>query len=134
MPFYSARLLYYILVDSGTPRRRQNCDETVVVFRAENFDRAFERALELGHAAETEYRNAYGQRVRWAFVEVATLDEIGPAVDGAEVASRQHVRVTPRPVPANRGFHPERSKPQHSAPAGRLSTGPKRDRGRRGAA
>ena len=134
MPFYSARLLYYILVDSGLPRRRQHCDETVIVFRAANHARAFERALALGHAAETEYRNADDQRVRWAFVEVETLDEVGPTADGAEVASRQHVRVTPRPVPANRVFHPERSKPEQSSPAGLLSAAPKRARARRGAA
>ena len=134
MPFFSARLLYYILVEDGAPRRRQHCDETVVVFRAATYDRAFDRALALGLAGEVAYENAKGQRVRWALVAVETLDEIGPGLEGAEVASRQHVRVTRRPVSANHRFHPERSKPEQTAPAGVLSPTGKRGRARRGAA
>ena len=113
MTFYSARLLYIILID-GHPRRRNDYDETVVVFRARDFDHAFKRALALGRAAETRYRNAYGQRVRWAFVEVVTLDLVGPHVDGHEVASRLHARTAPEPVPFNTRFRPERSTPSQS--------------------
>jgi hypothetical protein len=134
MPYYSARLLYYILVADGPPRRRQHCDETVVLFQAANYDRAFERALAIGRAAEADYENAKGQRARWVLVAVETLDEIGAEVDGAEVASRQHTRVTPRPVPANRQFHPEPSKPEQTAPAGLLSADRERSRALRGGA
>ena len=134
MSFYSARLIYYILVDDGRPRRRQHCDETVVVFRARDYDHAFARALELGHAAETEYLNGAGQTVRWAFATVETLDHVGSRLDGAEVGSRQHVRVLPKPLSAKVHFHPERSRPEHSSPAGLLQRSAKSNSDRRGAA
>ena len=134
MPFYSARLIYYILIDDGRRRRRHHCEETVVVFRAQDYDHAFARALELGHAAETEYLNGAGQTVRWAFAAVETIDHVGSRLDGAEVASRQHVRVSPKPLSASVRFHPERSRPESSAPAGLLQRPAKASRDRRGAA
>jgi len=113
MKFYSARLLYIILVD-GRARRRNDYDETVVLFRARDFAHAFARALELGRAAETQYVNVHGQAVRWALVEVVTLDCVGPRVEGREVASRLHARTAPKPVPFKTRFRPERSRPSQS--------------------
>ena len=120
MQFYSARLLYITLVDDRRPRRRQLCDETVIVFRAHDFDHAFRRALTLGLRAETAYRNGEGQRVRWALTEIQTLDLIGRGVDGAEVSSRLHDRSFSKPVPFRMKFRPEKSRPAHGAPAGLL--------------
>ena len=114
MDFYSARLLHIILIDNGRPRRRKQYDETVVVFRARDFDHAFARALELGRAAETRYQNAHGQLVRWALVEVATLDRVGRRIDGREVSSKLHTRVGTRTVPFDARFHPEQSRPGQS--------------------
>ncbi|HKW11873.1 MAG TPA: DUF4288 domain-containing protein [Gemmatimonadaceae bacterium] len=113
MKFYSARLLYIILIDRQ-PRRRNEHDETVVLFRARDFEHAFTRALELGRAAETQYLNAYGQAVRWALVEVVTLDCVGGRVDGREVASKLHARTASKPVAFNSRFRPERSRPNSS--------------------
>jgi ATP-dependent helicase YprA (DUF1998 family) len=112
--FYSARLLYVILVDDGRPRRRNDYDETVVLFRAADFEHAFARALELGRAAETRYLNGRGQAVRWALVEVVTLDCVGRRVDGREVASKLHGRTAPKPVPFTTRFRPDRSRPSQS--------------------
>ena len=113
MIFYSARLLYIILID-GRTRRRNDYDETVVLFRARDFEHAFRRALELGRAGETRYLNTYGRAVRWALVEVVTLDCVGRRVDGQEVASKLHARTAPTPVPFNSRFRPERSRPNQS--------------------
>jgi hypothetical protein len=48
MNYYGARLLFIILVDNGRPSRRNHYDESVVIFRARNYDHAFRRALDLG--------------------------------------------------------------------------------------
>jgi uncharacterized protein DUF4288 len=114
MKFYSARLLYIILVDTGRPRRRNHYDERVVVFRARDFDHAFTRALALGRAAETRYMNRYGQAVRWALVEVLNVDHIGARVDGREVASKRHTRLSQKPVPFRSRFRPAQSRPSQS--------------------
>ena len=120
MSFYSARLLYLILVNDGRPKRRQQSDETVVVFRARGYEHALERALALGRLREDTYKNQYGQTVRWAFAEVLALDYIGPSVDGAEVASILGYRTFPRAMSPRARFHPEQSMPSTSAPAGSL--------------
>ena len=114
MDFYSARLLFIILVADGGGRKRNHYDESVIVFRAKDFSHAFKRALELGRAQETDYKNDKGQRVRWALVEIRSLDRVGPKVDGKEVASVLHYRKSRERISPSRIFHPERSKPEQS--------------------
>jgi hypothetical protein len=114
MDYYSSRLTYVILVDDGRPRRRNHYDESVVVFRARDFEHAFKRALALGLAAEHEYKNLKGQSVRWALTEVTTVDHIGPQLDGREVSSRLHDRVSARPISFGAHFHPQRSRATQS--------------------
>lgn len=112
--FYSARLLFIILVANGPGKKRNHHDESVVVFRAKSFDHAFKRALELGKNAETEYRNDKGQLVRWALVRILNLDWIGAKVDGKEVASVLHDRTAKKIIRPSTKFHPEKSKPNES--------------------
>jgi hypothetical protein len=114
MDFYSARLLFIILVADGRSRKRNHYDESIIVFRAKDFGHAFKRALELGRAQETDHKNHKGQRVRWALVEIRNLDCVGPKVDGSEVASVLHYRTSRERIPPSRIFHPERSKPEES--------------------
>ena len=114
MDYYSARLLFIILIDDGKPRKRNRCDESIVVFKARDFEDAFRRAVEIGRENETDYLNYDGQKVRWAFVAVDGLDHVGKTVDGMEVASKLHYRTSKQPVPFRRRFHPERSKPVQS--------------------
>src|ERR1044072_2369126 len=109
MSYYSARLLFIILVDDGRPKKKNDYDESVFVFRARDFDQAFERALEIGRAQEKSYRNGTGQNVRWALVEISTLDYVGRKLDGVAVASRLHSRISSAPISYNRSFHPEKS-------------------------
>ena len=111
MDFYSARLLYIILVADGPGRKRNHYDESVIIFRARDFNNAFERALELGRKRETDYINNKDKKVRWALVEVRNLDWVGRTVDGKEVASQLHYRTGGKRISPSHVFHPERSKP-----------------------
>ncbi|WP_165247229.1 DUF4288 domain-containing protein [Paludisphaera soli] len=113
MNFYSARLLLVILIDDR-PRRTNTWDEIIVTFRARDFAHAFARALEVGRSHETEYENLRRQRVRWALVEVLTLDFVGRRVDGAEVASRMFDRRSKEAIPFDTQFRPEESTPSQS--------------------
>ena len=112
--FYSARLLYIILVDTGVEKKRNYYDESVRVFRARNSEEAFSRALTLGQEAETDYLNDQGQRVRWALVKILNIDWIGKIIDGKEVASCLHYRTTQKAISPKAKFRPEKSKPTES--------------------
>jgi len=48
MDYYSARFLIVCLVNDGKPRKRNLCDHPFVVFRAKDYQRAFQRALKWG--------------------------------------------------------------------------------------
>lgn len=110
--FYSARLLHVAIVGDKKPRRRQLCDEVVVLFRARNDTDAFKQALRLGNGRQHHYRNNRGEVVRWVFAEVLAMAHLGRLVDGIEVSSRLHDRVLVKPASLRTRFHPERSKPQ----------------------
>jgi hypothetical protein len=112
MEFFSARLLYIILVDDGRPRKRNHYDEVVIVFRARDFNSAFTQALKLGRAEETKYLNDRKQTVRWALVKILNLDWVGKKIDGKEVASVLHYRISKTPITPTTRFHPEKSKPE----------------------
>jgi len=114
MDFYSARLLFIILVADGPGRKRNHYDESVIVFRARDFGHAFKRALELGRKHETDYKNDKGQKVRWSLVSILNLDYVGRKVDGKEVASSLHYRTSKERIPSDCIFYPERSKPEGS--------------------
>ncbi|MBL9185127.1 MAG: DUF4288 domain-containing protein [Verrucomicrobiaceae bacterium] len=114
MDFFSARLLYIILVTDGKKRKRNLHDESVVVFRARSFEDAFVKALELGKSRETDYKNDNGHRVRWVLAEILNIDHVGSVVAGKEVASKLHYRTSRTAVSPGRTFHPERSKPNES--------------------
>jgi hypothetical protein len=113
MDYYSARLLVVCLVDDGKPRKRNTCDYQFVVFRARDYGRALERALALGKQQETRYKNAKGQWVRWAFVEVQNIKRLGRSVDGREVGSLLDVLRSEHPMPFRKRFHPRASKVQY---------------------
>jgi hypothetical protein len=109
--FYSAWLTFIALVDNGRPRKTHTYDDSIILFRARDYDHAFDRALQLGRAQETQYTNPSGQVVRWALVEVVKLQRVGRRVEGQEVSSLLDRRRAKEPVPYGKRFHPERSKP-----------------------
>jgi hypothetical protein len=114
MIYYSAKLLFIILVDDGNARRKNHYGESILVFKARDFDHAFTRALELGRAQERTYKNVKGKDVRWALVEVIDLDCVGRRLDGVEVSSKLHARISKKPIFHRHRFHPERSRPGQS--------------------
>jgi hypothetical protein len=110
MDYYCARLLVVCLVEDGKPRTRNTCDRLFVVFRARDHNHALKRALALGKQQETSYKNAKGQRVRWAFVEVQNIQRLGRSVDGQEVGSFLDERRFGHPMPFKKRFNPRASR------------------------
>jgi hypothetical protein len=83
--WFSASMRLVILVE-GEGATSQ--DEVVHVFRADDWDVAFQRAQALGRSHERDYENGDGQRVRWRLDRLLTLDLIRASdLDGAEVFS-----------------------------------------------
>jgi hypothetical protein len=105
--WFSASMRLVILVE-GKGATLQ--DEVVHVFRADDCDAAFQRALALGRSHERDYKNGYGQQVRWRLDRILTLDMIRVLdLDGAEVFSAlSHVSGGPE---FDADFHPERQRP-----------------------
>jgi Domain of unknown function (DUF4288) len=105
--WFSASMRLVILVE-GEGATSQ--DEVVHVFRADDCDAAFQRALALGRSHERDYKNGYGQQVRWRLDRILTLDMIRvPDLDGAEVFSALS-DVSGGPG-FDADFHPERQQP-----------------------
>ena len=110
MDFYSARLLFVLLDNDGKPRKKNLYDDSVVVFRARDFEDALRRAIELGNArVQSESSSPFHK-----FVEVMKLDWVGCKVDGQEVASKLHYRVSKTAISMETEFHPEKSEPEGS--------------------
>ena len=60
----------------------------VHLFRAQDRETAFRRAIEIGNDHNHGYKNDCGAAVEWRFAEVLTLDLLGEAdLDGREVHS-----------------------------------------------
>jgi hypothetical protein len=104
MDFYSARLLF-VWVDRK-PRKKNIYEESILVFRAKDFDDALNRAMAIGK----ERSKLPGTK----FVEVETLDWVGKKVDGMEVASKLRYRISTKAISTKTRFYPEKSKPEGS--------------------
>jgi len=108
--WFSSALRLTVDVDTGSPREMLS----VVVFTARDFERAFHRALDLGRAMETSYRNAANGRVRWRLAEVVTVDMLGGAIaDGREVYCEPR---SPRGTATANAVSPTTHKPEESQP------------------
>ena len=66
------------------------CEESIRILRGSSPEEAQARASEVGRSAEHEYCNASGETVRWRFVTVLEIQDLGveELVDGVEVYSR----------------------------------------------
>lgn len=107
--WFSSKLRLVCLIEGKGATRYQ---DSVYLFRADEFEEAFQRALDLGRACEESYLNPDNKRVYWRLKEIISLDIItADQLDGAEVYSE--------PVPLEEGveisfdasFSPEASRP-----------------------
>ena len=114
MPFYSARLHVVCIVDSQEYQLegKYTCDYQFILFRANSFEHAFERALALGHEQETFYKNEDDKDVRWALNAVEQIYELGNELDGLEVGSLLDVYMPESPISISSDLSPESKPPQ----------------------
>lgn len=65
-------------------------DQQIVVLRAKDSIRAHTQAKELGKSQKTSYKNIAGETVRWKFLGVGDLQELGSKTirSGTEILSR----------------------------------------------
>jgi len=91
-------------------------EESVYVFKARDRDAAVRRFLELTRADDEEYRNAEGERVRWAVVSLETVDDLGEGrLSEREVHSRwTEIEPPNAAVSIDSVFRPEDSEPGRS--------------------
>jgi hypothetical protein len=89
MKWYVAELIVQCRVGKK-PKRRTLYDRQVKVFRAATNKAAYERALDLGRAENTKYKNSAGDTVFWRFLGLANLDTLSEnrISDGTEIYSR----------------------------------------------
>jgi hypothetical protein len=106
--WYSAKLRFAVLIES---KGLDGYMDSLLLFRADDFVGAFQRALDLGRRREVTYLNSEGHSVAWRLAEVVSLDVIRvESLDGAEVYSEPVVHQDPN-VPMETDFHPELSQP-----------------------
>jgi hypothetical protein len=107
--WFSAKLRFVVMVEPEGGRTLNDC---IFMLRAKDFSAAFLKAVEIGEAAQKEYRNTYDQRVLWRFKEVLTLDMIGSTkLDGTEVHSEPIHLDAAEIIPFGSEFNPHLSKP-----------------------
>lgn len=106
--WFSAKLRFAIMIE---PVGADTLNDCVVVFRATDFEPAFDKAISIGKAKEEKYKNAYGRIVAWKLVEIISLDILGPTIrDGQEVYSEPvHLRKKDV-IPYGTKFRPRKSK------------------------
>jgi hypothetical protein len=85
--------------------------DSIYVFRGNDFDDAFKKALDIGRSQEKSYLNDAAELVMWRLKEIISLDLIGrQSLDGAEVYS-EPIELAPSDFPYNNAFCPEDSHP-----------------------
>lgn len=109
MHYYSARLHKVCIVDEpeNYEEGKYTCDYSFVIFRADSYEDAFQRALGLGRDQETIYKNSEGNDVRWALNAVEEVTELEPDLDGIEIGSILDEYVPKEPIGITTVFQPE---------------------------
>ena len=85
--------------------------DSVYVFRARDFNEAWQVALDLGHQEEEEYKNNEGKIVRWRLKELISLDGLPNDLDRAEVYSEPVPLDPHEKYSFTEEFNPEDSRP-----------------------
>src|SRR5262249_40074686 len=108
--WFSAKLRFAIMVE---PTGGDTLNDRLFLLRAAaDFKADCDRALNIGWSSEQEYRNVYGHRVQWRFMEIVSLD-LMPSDDlnGCEVYSEPIHLSGENVIPFETQFSPETSKP-----------------------
>jgi hypothetical protein len=107
--WFSAMLRFVILVeDEGATRR----DRSVVVFRANDWSRARQRALEQGRVMERSFVGGTGHEVLWRLEAVETVDMLGTSIDDGRAVYSESVDLKAGEViPFETEFRPQESQP-----------------------
>ena len=96
-PWYQARLRWAEMVED---RGIRHWEEGVYVFRSEDREEAFRRALEIGEAGQRKEYEGTGRRSRWVetrLAEVVTLDCLGDELEVEPLeASQMRLRLRTR--------------------------------------
>lgn len=88
MNWYLTKLVFRVL--SGNGNHTPQFDEQVRLIEARNANEAFLKARMIGGREEDGESNEGFQGVRWQFIDVCELKEIGVFSDGMEICSRIH--------------------------------------------
>ncbi len=108
MRWFSSKVRLVVLLETQGASRYA---DSVFLFRAADFDEAFQRALALGRAQEEEYTGGEGERVRWRLKEILSLDVLDDELDGVEVYSEPVTLAPGEAYPFDATFEPEKSQP-----------------------
>lgn len=110
--WFSAMLRSVVLAENDGAIRLAR---SVVVFRAEDFEAARRRAVELGRASERSYLGGTGEQIRCRLLDIETLDLLGDTItDGREVYSEPADLPADMHIPFDAVLDPEASSPTHS--------------------
>jgi hypothetical protein len=86
--------------------------DSVFLVSATDREGAWNEALKIGEGLETSYDNADGERIRFAFLGVLTIDELGEELrTGLEVYFSTQDFVQPIPVSPDVEFFPRQITP-----------------------
>ncbi len=107
--WFSAKLRFVIMIENLGGKTLNDC---VFVFKSEDFETAFIKAISIGEHNEAQYKNMDGECVVWKFMEVISLDIIGrEMLDGAEVYS-EPIHLNEKDIlPFDSVFNPKASRP-----------------------
>jgi len=107
--WFSSKLRFALMVERDGADTLNDC---IFLLKAEDFEAAFRKAINIGEAAQKEYRNKYGNLVVWKFMEIISLDVIrAENLDEAEVYSEPIHLSREKIIPFGIEFSPETSKP-----------------------
>ena len=85
MKWYLVKLVYQVV--SGNGAHTPQFDEQLRLIRAEELDWAREKANVLGQIGAFSFLNDRKEKVKWKFIDVVDICEIGEIEDGAQLYS-----------------------------------------------
>ncbi|HVV55882.1 MAG TPA: DUF4288 domain-containing protein [Mucilaginibacter sp.] len=88
MNWYIAKIVFRII--SGDGSHHAQFDEQLRLISAIDECQAFEKATQIGRAGQDSFMNSRSEQVRWEFIDVAEIGQIGELTDGAELYYQIH--------------------------------------------